>query len=615
MGLLASARSIAICQRLLGGRAKGDERHQAHDNLASTICDFLTQTSQPGALLLTGEWGAGKSTFYRTRLAVDLKNRGRKPIYLSVAGASTIQEVEDRLFAAVYPLTESAVAETVAVIWRTGLRFLKVDPKDVKIRADLRKSMIICIDDLERFDGSPKQLFGFIQGIVEEERIPCLLIGEERALTERGNLNPGPQNYGVIREKIVAKSLKFTPSTETALDTLISSLSADFRALLAARKKSILEVLAQDDMQNLRSLNAAVRESAPILKIASDIELPEESVSVLLGMILASIFEVRRNNDNANEIYGYLAKPGDWLMQLGLERNIDHPVGIFLKRYASLNTLSWPAVPKISEYLTTGIFDRAAISTELELLKARSSQTPFSRLTGGDILQLSDAQFSDDQDKYYENLQSSPTASLIDLLRGASYLSHLASVGVTKFSVQETIAAHAETVQRHLNSGTLDAEDFDRLANGDALHAIAGLGEEGQQFVGMVNEAVPNAQAHAEAAARNRLVQLLLTSFSEFEAEAFDTRKPWRYKPLFVQGDPDSLASAIFSLTPAQMGRLREFLRWRTAHAPQGMPEEAAFLRQVIPAIRERGANDDSPLRRYGLLNLARMVEFLAAEH
>lgn len=591
------------------------ETRQTLDSLTETICDYLEQKSVKGALLLYGEWGCGKTTFFKQRLAPELTRREKKKaIYLSVAGLSTLDELDDQLLAAVFPLITSSVAQFATIGAKALMRHLKIEPKEIKPKADVNESMAVCVDDLERFDGKPAILFGFIQNLLEVAGVQCLLIGDDERMRERHAEDASPQAYRFIREKIVAKHVKFKPSTDQALDEIVLGLAGQrAREMLAGQREEILALFRHNKTENIRTINAAIATCVPILESAANVGLSEERTRTIICMALAVMIEARSNHETAEKLYAFLTRPFDWLAAVAFEKDTDHPIGRFTKKYAHLDTQQWPAVPRIADFLATGIFDRDALERELSSLKAVAEQTPFLRLTNGNVLDLTDEQFRDDQTIYFDELRTSGHARLDQIARGASALIYLAQMGVTELSLSQVLEAHRAAVVRHLASSTLDADDFERLAHEDSLAAIERIGPDGVELVRTIRAAVQTAKNQVKAAARSDLLRLFLNDFDGFLEEAFDSARQWRYIPLFVDLDHRAALDSLSKRSPKQLSRLREFLRWRGVVRAQGMAIETPTLVAICEGLRPITAEVQSPLMRLGLLTLMRVIDQVVA--
>lgn len=230
------------------------------------VKEALTQyirSPPPGyAFLLEGGWGVGKSHFWRQFQDKELGALDRTDISFSVAGLSTLEDLENALFlASVENLAPQMVRETASVVWKTALRIMKVDPKDIKLRADVKSgTTIVCIDDVERFAGDFKVLFGLIKGLLDDAVLHVVMVGDEkRALADL-------EGYDVYRERIVGKTITVPPDTAAVYDSVAHGY-ADPRvraALIECRDKA-LTLFLERRLTNLRTLRAILDEVNTLL--------------------------------------------------------------------------------------------------------------------------------------------------------------------------------------------------------------------------------------------------------------------------------------------------------------------------------------------------------------
>jgi KAP family P-loop domain len=151
------------------------------------LTQYLRSAAPSSAILLRGAWGSGKSFFWDGFKERQLPKLRKKDITFSVAGLATLEELEQAMFlASVKNLGTDTFRETGTVVGRALLRLVKIDPDDIKLKADVRSGKtVICIDDLERFGGDFKVLFGFIVSLLDAAKLHVVLISdEERAIKE-----------------------------------------------------------------------------------------------------------------------------------------------------------------------------------------------------------------------------------------------------------------------------------------------------------------------------------------------------------------------------------------------------------------------------------------------
>ncbi|OOX22111.1 hypothetical protein Xazr_21795 [Xanthomonas campestris pv. azadirachtae] len=211
--------------------------------------DHYLKNPQPGyACLITGGWGVGKSFHWQIYAR---KLQDMKPITFSAAGLQTAEDLERALFqASVDEIAGTTVAEVGAVIGRALLRVAKIDPDDIKWKADLtRDRTVVCIDDVERFAGHFNVIFGFIVNLIDASVVHCVLIADEgRALNKF-------DDYALFKERIVGKTLTVRPDPAQFCEYIIKGFSRpQNREAMLAGLDGLVGLIDQDKLENLRTV-------------------------------------------------------------------------------------------------------------------------------------------------------------------------------------------------------------------------------------------------------------------------------------------------------------------------------------------------------------------------
>ena len=125
------------------------------------VKDYLTRETN-NALLITGEWGVGKTYFFNNILSKEIEKVSTKenesvkykPIRVSLSGVTSIDDIERRIVAELYPSLNKGTK-----IGKGIFKFLLSVPKIKEYIPEIPNSdvidsetdnLIICFDDLER---------------------------------------------------------------------------------------------------------------------------------------------------------------------------------------------------------------------------------------------------------------------------------------------------------------------------------------------------------------------------------------------------------------------------------------------------------------------------------
>lgn len=237
--------------------------------------DSYLQSPQPGyAILIHGGWGVGKSFMWRS-YADQLK--GLTPITVSAAGLQNSEELERALFqASIKDIGTEMVREVSTVVGRALLRFAKIDPKDIKLKADATAGKsVVCIDDVERFAGNFDVLFGFVVNLIDDSGVHCVLIADE----ERAKDN-FKGSYGKYKERIIGKSVALQPKLRDFCDQVIKGfVDQSVRECLLEGLDKLVDLIQGAKIENLRTVRFFLTEMDLLLR-----QLPKD----LLGKVFQS---------------------------------------------------------------------------------------------------------------------------------------------------------------------------------------------------------------------------------------------------------------------------------------------------------------------------------------
>jgi len=223
------------------------------------------ESPPPGyALLVAGTWGVGKSFFWH-KFAQRLTALNKKPITISVAGLESRDDLESAIFqASIEEFGPAALREATKVIGRSLLRYVNIEPNEIRLKADFQSgSTVVCIDDIERFGGDFLALFGFIVNLVDSAKVHCVLIADEEKAEERH------EDYRSFKERIVGKTIGFTSDTEAFCRDCLNGLrSQRVRELLLPYLTKVVETFRIRKIENLRALRYFITEFADVVERA-----------------------------------------------------------------------------------------------------------------------------------------------------------------------------------------------------------------------------------------------------------------------------------------------------------------------------------------------------------
>jgi hypothetical protein len=372
------------------------------EGIDQKITQYLNTPSPTYAVLLRGAWGVGKSFFWN-----QFKNRampeGKKDITFSVAGLITLEELERALFvASIQDWGPGLLQETGTVVGRALLRWVKVEPQDIKLKADVRPDhTVICIDDVERFGGDFRVLFGFIVSLLDEAHLHVVLIADE----ERALALPGYRDY---RERIISRAFDVAPAVEDVFQGVVNGYSNErIRAAILETQAYALSLFEQKCLTNLRTIRAILDEMNAIL---SGMQWPQGKTASLMKLFSAITFHamaVSKDPSNAALVNRTFLQSDLGMALVLRERKRgkgnadgkeDEPPGIHtliqgLRFEADAH--EWPVSPSFAAYVRGQTYDANSLATEFGIFGTAADADQPLRMQLRNYRSMSEEQFRD----------------------------------------------------------------------------------------------------------------------------------------------------------------------------------------------------------------------------
>ena len=191
------------------------------------VKDYLIKESN-NALLITGQWGVGKTYFFDNKLSEEIKGISikknesvkYKPIRISLSGVTSIDDIERRIVAELYPSLNKGTK-----IGKGIFKFLLSLPKikeyipkipNTDVIDSETDNLIICFDDLERSKTFPiDSLIGYINNLIENNNLKTIIIANTNEIKDN--------NFDEIKEKLIGREIEYKINIEDVFDTLIKS--------------------------------------------------------------------------------------------------------------------------------------------------------------------------------------------------------------------------------------------------------------------------------------------------------------------------------------------------------------------------------------------------------
>lgn len=286
-----------------------------YDELTNYLMHYLEHDQSHSAIMLTGDWGSGKSYYINNHLIPALEKDGdNRCVVVSLYGMHDVLEISKGIYLdlKVRKLPKnSEIVQTGRVIAKTLIKgfasHFSIDFKssDEELRqmyesVNLSNKLII-LEDAERSSINILELLGYVNGLVEQDNVKVLIVSNEDALLQYTFSEPDNDgkrkkqytretiDYLTAKEKTVGDTIVFQPDYLAALHSIILSFGN-------ARLSAFAESPYIDDIgeilyiycrcMNLRTFIYACQKTLDIYELGKD-QIPPERCKCIFYSIIA----------------------------------------------------------------------------------------------------------------------------------------------------------------------------------------------------------------------------------------------------------------------------------------------------------------------------------------
>ena len=355
-----------------------------YDEMNSFILNYIENDKTGRAIMLTGEWGSGKSYYVKNKLKSFLedKDNGKyKCVIVSLYGLSDTSEISKAIYTELRSfkfkkkhevLTTAGVAASVvpktifnAMTSRVGYDIGQVSDKQMQKVYDsinLNKKLLV-LEDIERTQIDIIELLGYINNMCENDGVKVLLVTNERELLnyhmkETKKLEYGKEKteyekeysesakkYLKAKEKSVSDTLVFYADFQDTIGSIIDKLENDdlssFKGALTAPKRSIM----RNDITNYREVIVACQKACDIYNYMKSYSITADSE--FKKCIFVGLLNYLQKHLDAPD----LKYESGTLFSADLSGSEEYPLMRFCYNYYHFQTLSQEMIRKtIVEY-------------------------------------------------------------------------------------------------------------------------------------------------------------------------------------------------------------------------------------------------------------------------
>ena len=282
---------------------------------------YINSNESSGALLLTGQWGCGKTYLINT-LSEQLDKKEYSVVIVSLFGIESITSLTNSIKQK-YLFAKSEILEkveektekhkglisTIADVLKNHVpvanTVMSINPFDLVQIENIDKKgrkLVLVFDDFERSSDQLDMvtLLGAINEYVESKKIKTILVADEAKIID--------DKYKDFKEKVVSRTIKLTPDYPSIIHEIINHYSQTeegYRSFLLEQESLIIQLFYESKSENIRTIRSVIVDFERIFSCLKETQFDSTLAGFILYSFGAMLFEYKSGNYSANK-YGYL---------------------------------------------------------------------------------------------------------------------------------------------------------------------------------------------------------------------------------------------------------------------------------------------------------------------
>ncbi len=282
-----------------------------NNKITQYIEHYIEKDKTQNAIMLSGDWGIGKSHYIQHELVPFLQTKKNvQCVVISLYGMNNVAEISKSIYLELRAKKLQSQNEITATgkmmaktVWKGITSYLGIDLSCSE--GDMQKiyesvnlsGKLIIIEDIERTQINILELLGYVNSLVEQDRIKVLLVVNEKELIEYASNDNGAlsekktaedsldvdrsrirtytektQKYFAVKEKTIGDTLQFEGDFKSAVKSIILNYKDSLLSKFAdeSHVQDICQLLWIYKSNNLRSFIFACQKTVDIFE-----KLPE----------------------------------------------------------------------------------------------------------------------------------------------------------------------------------------------------------------------------------------------------------------------------------------------------------------------------------------------------
>lgn len=285
-----------------------NDKMLSYDELKSELDYYIATPTSKYAVMVSGEWGCGKTYMLKNLYLRELDKKYRKnnknnkkPIYVTLNGINDIAEIKNKIF--IELSNDSVLKKASPIVNLASLAFEVINKETGKtIKKGYTellnkmveiKNIVIFFDDLERCKIEITEILGFINDLVENYDAKVIIIADEDKINKnfafenieqkylvalklleskseseenidyiekmkliKKDIFGGDEKYKSIKEKTIFKTFIVKNDIITIINVFNKKMieNGDLKAIIDNKKKWLIEKMSELEHNNIRTL-------------------------------------------------------------------------------------------------------------------------------------------------------------------------------------------------------------------------------------------------------------------------------------------------------------------------------------------------------------------------
>jgi len=289
------------------------------------LIEYINSKEICGAVLLTGQWGCGKTCLINNLVKETALDDKYVMIVISLFGIDSIStltnKIKERIALAIFPVVQALkeksgkYEKSLSAILDGLKQQTNVADKLAAVTAfmpienefglgDKKKTLVLIFDDFERSKIDIVELLGAINEYVETKKIKTILIADENRIL----LREDSAEYIEFKEKVISHTVKLRPDFRAIIHQIITDYSETtpgYQQFLVEQEEHIYQIFGESKDNNLRTIKVLLIEFERVFSLLVNEIDSIDNLGDILYSFCAMLLEVKAGKYKKEE-YGYI---------------------------------------------------------------------------------------------------------------------------------------------------------------------------------------------------------------------------------------------------------------------------------------------------------------------